>query len=543
MGLLNQDDILSLELEQRKLSSQKLLRTFPWLAAAALIVLAAFYTGERSLVLDGFQLDYLYIAILFLVPLLIGLTINWNAYLGTKKLLADYREMLGQLERAGKQLKMSAIQQTISDVQARAKENHLVSAALELHLPLLDKRVGDLRRAQLKAQLDSELKDFDGNCDMELAIIKNEVPLVKAQANINTSLQFLKRRREEVLLQWQMAYEQFSWWNKLKYGNTPNLTEMDKVIYELENMSKKLLVNHGDDLQHLDAHFEALKDKAISRVAEAKTTAEYFIQEFGHQEGLDSDLLKKSLWLSALSLPVSVWVDANRAGDVFDALRQVNGNFSGMSDAEIWWEALFMSSESLAGLAALAKGAYFEQLVAADTGGVLFEHFNNPGTDIVIDGIAYQLKATSSAGYVSSVEDGIPVIATSEVALSTGVGDSGYSDADLTDTVGLALGGTVVDVGDSIVDSILTGVGGLGIFATIEGINHAAKQHANGGDGVEAIFEGAGVAIEGTARAFVGAAEMGFNILSSRPSRFVGRTLLKGLEKLDEKMMNDSGHK
>ena len=53
-----------------------------------------------------------------------------------------------------------------------------------------------------------------------------------------------------------------------------------------------------------------------------------------------------------------------------------------MSDSGIWWETLFLSSESLVGLAALTKGAYFEQLVSADTGGVLFEHFNNPNTDI-----------------------------------------------------------------------------------------------------------------------------------------------------------------
>src|SRR5690606_12264920 len=118
---------------------------------------------------------------------------------------------------------------------------------------------------------------------------------------------------------------------------------------------------------------------------------------------IESDLLKKSLWLSALSLPVSAWSDLDSAGNVYDALRRVNGNFANMSDTEIWWETLFISPESLTGLAALTKGAYFEQLVSADTGGVLFEHFNHPGTDIVIDSVAYQIKATDSVGYVRSV--------------------------------------------------------------------------------------------------------------------------------------------
>jgi hypothetical protein len=89
----------------------------------------------------------------------------------------------------------------------------------------------------------------------------------------------------------------------------------------------------------------------------------------------------------------------------------------------------------------------------------------------------------------------------------------------------------------------LAGVGGLGFFATLEGLNHAVKKHENGGDAVEAVFEGAGVAIEGTARALVGAAEMGYKVLSSRPSRFVGRMLLKGAKKLDDKMMAEAGRK
>ena len=65
-------------------------------------------------------------------------------------------------------------------------------------------------------------------------------------------------------------------------------------------------------------------------------------------------------------------------------------------------------------------------------------------------------------------------------------------------------------------------------------------EHENGGDAVGAICEGAGVAIEGTARALVGAAKMGYKVLSSRPSRFVGRVLLKGAKKLDDKVMAEA---
>ncbi|ERS81709.1 hypothetical protein Q667_19450 [Marinobacter sp. C1S70] len=37
-------------------------------------------------------------------------------------------------------------------------------------------------------------------------------------------------------------------------------------------------------------------------------------------------------------------------------------------------------------------------------------------------------------------------------------------------------------------------VGGFGFFATLEGPKHAVKKNKKDGDGVEAIFEGVGVA-------------------------------------------------
>ncbi|MQX45735.1 hypothetical protein [Sinorhizobium medicae] len=155
----------------------------------------------------------------------------------------------------------------------------------------------------------------------------------------------------------------------------------------------------------------------------------------------------------------------------------------------------------------LAKGAYFEKLVEADFGGERFEHFNHPDTDIVIDGVAYQIKATDSASYVESVADDIPVIATSEVAEITRAIDGGYSDEDIEDTVELALGGTVIDFGDTAVDALLTGVGGLGLLATVRGVNHGLTMHREGADPIESIVEGAGVAVVGTMKGTVNGAE------------------------------------
>jgi hypothetical protein len=41
----------------------------------------------------------------------------------------------------------------------------------------------------------------------------------------------------------------------------------------------------------------------------------------------------------------------------------------------------------------------------------------------------------------------------------------------------------------------------------------------------------------------VGAAEMGYNILTSRLSRFIGRTALKGVVKIGQTLSKESGKK
>ena len=199
-----------------------------------------------------------------------------------------------------------------------------------------------------------------------------------------------------------------------------------------------------------------------------------------------------------------------------------------------------MSSESLTGLVSLTKGAYFEQLVASDTGGELFPDFNHPDTDITINGIEYQLKATDSAAYINTVDEDIPVIATSEVADLEGVIDSSYTNEELTNTVEIAINGNAIDAQDTAVDAILSGVGTLGIFATIKGINHAQVKYNKGVEAEEAIFEGLGVAAEATAKGIVDTVEMASKVVKSRPSRFVGRALKNGFEKLDEKLFAES---
>jgi hypothetical protein len=534
------DDLTSGVIRERNRAAMKVM---PWLAVA---LSGSFLAWNAELI--GFDLSFASFTTgqtLFLVSIVpwIGAFIFGQKMNEHRILLSESRDAEAELRRAEGASSISSIEASITRIKEQAETNPLIQAHLQARLPIILESVRKIRREELQASLNKELHSVTGRISPRLAACKADLPIFKARAGIKASLRFLETRKPELQAQWDAAYENFSWWNKLKYSGGPDFTEIDAMIRDLQKMEIRLEREHGEDFTALDKHFEKREACVISRVLEAQQKAEDFVRMHGSEGAIRSDLLKKAMWLSMLSIPISLWSDVIRAGDVFDSVRGVSGEFAGMSDSELWWETLFMPTESLAGLAALTKGAYFEELVAADTGGVLHEHFNHPDTDVVIDGTAFQLKATDSESYVNSVADGIPVISTSEVAYATGSIDSGYSNEDLNNSVDLALGSTVVDFGDTTVDAVLAGVGGLGFFATLQGLNHAVKKHENGGDAVEAIFEGAGVAIEGTARALVGAAEMGYKVLSSKPSRFVGRMMLKGLVKLDEKMTGQPDRK
>lgn len=516
---------------------QQALRALLWIQGALVLSLLLAWQSQAGLAWGDYATALRHIGLAALLVTLAAFGFQWLCYIRSKRLVADYLGAASRLDHARATKDIDEIEGTISHIQTVAEANPLVRALLALRLPLLQAHLGELRQANLREELAREIARSEAEIKTKLEEIRSRTPLVQAASRIDASLVQLKMRRDQISRDWEMAYANFSWWNKLKYPSEPDLRELSKVISELESLGLHLQQAHKADFERLDAHLEMLRQRASARLVEASSAAEKFIDTSGHESHATADALKISAWLAMLSVPISAWVDIANAGSVYDALRGVNGGFSDMSDGEIWWETLFMSPESLAGLVALTKGAYFEQLVASDTGGQLFEHFNHADTDIVIDGVAYQLKATSSVEYVNSVSDEIPVMATSEVAERTGAIDAGYSDKELTSTVDLALGGSVVDIGDSAVDAILAGVGGLGFFATVQGINHAAEKYENGGDAVEALFEGAGVAIEGTARGIVGAAEMGYKVFTSKTSRFIGRGIKRALVKLDNKMM------
>jgi hypothetical protein len=369
-----------------------------------------------------------------------------------------------------------------------------------------------------------------------LALKAETIPLLKYRNSLVATLNQFIEKRTQLKQEWGTAYLTFTLWKKLKYPEKLETPELDSEIVKLTKYSQEFSGQYGSQARELDIHFSQLVRQGEERIELAYERAVMLIQQYKFKD-VDDDLLTKAGWMAALSIPISVWEDFNKTQTIYETLRNVNGNFSQMSDSDIWWETLWMSSESLAGLTSLTKGAYFEQLVAADTGGQLFEHFNNPDTDIVIDGIEMQIKATNSVAYIASVNDEIPVIATTEVANKVGVIDGGHTNEELTNSVELALGGTVIDAKDTALDAIFIGGTSLGFFAAIRGINHASTRYEKGVEGIEAIIEGAVVAVEGTAKGIVDAGEMVYNAAKSKPSRFIGRQIKKGFVKLDNKMM------
>ncbi len=456
------------------------------------------------------------------------------------------KEIIGQLERISREYRNIIAS---SDIAHHKKLLHTISRVLrgklsvfarskfQVYLRELTTHLEDLKH---KENLES-LKRYSNNLQVtntkKIASKLEQHPLIVVEERLCSGVTGLETRRKELQLQWDTAYESFSWWQKLTVDK-PDFSEMDKKIVELNSLQKIFKEKHGQDVHLVKEQYVAALSLSNQRINEAYKTAYKIIEENPESCPASNELLRKASWLSTFTLSASLWSDFNSAGNVYDALRNVNQNFQGMSDMEIWWETLWMSSNSLTGLASLTKGAYFEQLVANDTGGELFEHFNHKDTDIIIDGVAIQLKATDSVSYIESVDSNIPVIATSEVAAKTDAVDSGFLNADLTDSINLALGGTVIDFADTTADTIFAGLGGIGLFASLRGIARAARRYNNGGDGVEAIFEGAGIAIVGTAKGLVDVSEMAFNVVTSRPCRFVGRSVLSGLEKLDRKLFS-----
>lgn len=425
----------------------------------------------------------------------------------------------GELDAIERLYSSDAIRNRLTSLTARYRSVPSVQRQIEARRQSIESRlqlvVGLERRAALSARFESMRAHATARAEQ----LYQATAVAQAYRTLQAAIVKQKSIREQGEADWTDRHKRMSWWDRLTKDG-PDFEAMDRALVEMEKAKGKL--EASGDLHRTRMHFRNLSDRAVARLAESEKMAIETVPETDQDWFPDANIAKSALLLSAMSIPVSVWADVARAHDIYDALRRVSSGHAAMSDVDIWLDSLFQPSESLAGLVSLTKGAYFEQLVADQTGGELFEHFNHPGTDIVIDNVAYQIKATDSATYINSIPDGIPVIATTEVTDLPDVESIGIADADLQSDTGLALGGTVVDVADTTADAVLTGLGGLGLIATIRGIGHAARSINGGDDAFVAVLEGASVAVAGTARSAINTMELAY-----KAGRFVGRPILR----------------
>lgn len=379
----------------------------------------------------------------------------------------------------------------------------------------------------------------------QVELQRSESPAIKAERTISDAIENLVKLKAdaEKRLDEERESRRLKWWFDL---TRPDFDDVEEKIEELKAARQKLIAS--GDIAKTESYFHDLTDRVERRTRDIEIEAVACIPAAPNDKFDEQRIVQGALMLSALSVPVSAWGDISQAGSVYDSLREVNGNYADMTDTEIWFDTLTMTGPELAGLANLTKGALFEAHVESSFGGDLHEHFNHPDTDIVIDGVAYQIKATDSASYIDTVTDGIPVISTSEVASITGSLDGGYSNEDLTNTVDLALGGTVLDISDTALDAVLTGVGGVGIFAILSGVRSASTKYKETGDALESLAEGLSSATVHTARTTVNMAEMAtkgvVGVATSRPVRFAGSLVAslatKGAARFD-RWLEDEG--
>lgn len=415
-------------------------------------------------------------------------------------------------------------------------------AYLDIWLPILQHRLERLLDKEAKEQRKARIEQLCRQADqMVKAAIRRRheaLPEVRARMRLEEEIPHLRRLVEEADKQFKAGLDKrkLKWWLMLTRDRS-SLEEVERQIAALETALAKVVTSPtliAAEEQFLE--FNAIVDR---RVLKAKTVAIQAVPDSRDTPFEPDHALAAGLIAGAAAGADSLVNDLRGAGSIYASLREVNGRFADFSNFEIWQETLAMPSESLIGLASLTKGAYFEKLVEQDFGGERFENFNHPDTDIVIDGVEIQIKATDSVSYINSVADHIPVIATSEVAEKTDAIDGGFSNEELSEAIDLALGGTVVDIGDAVLDGLTTGLGGVGIVAILSGSHSAWKSYQRSGNAIEALGTGLQTTAARTARSTVNLVEMAYRgsaaVVMSKPVKVVSGAIRSGLEAANRK--------
>lgn len=414
-----------------------------------------------------------------------------------------------------------------ADLDSRAINDPAVAYLLSLRDREISNHSSSVRDREVRLEREAAIRQLcaqaGGNLHKKIEALREDDPFLRAKRTLRNAIRSIGEQKAAALRQIDEAIaKSFLKWRK--QWSRPDFAEVDLKIAELEDALRTL--EQSPQFRQADQRFADLAVMVERRAHDVETVALTAIPQ-SRKEAFDSDwVVRNALYVSALSVPVSAWGDLSQASDIFATLRNVNGNYAGMSDVDIWLDTLMMPGEQLAGLVALTKGAYFEELVAADFGGVRFEHFNHADTDLVIDGVEYQVKATDSASYINSVADHIPIIGTSEIADTTRAISGPIDNETLTDAVGEALGGPIIDLSDTALDAVFSGLAFISIVGLVKGIARGASIYRETGDAVEGLASGVGVTFEESVWAVINSFELitrgALAVATSKPARYLG---------------------
>lgn len=90
--------------------------------------------------------------------------------------------------------------------------------------------------------------------------------LIKTKNKISSTLNQLKYERKNTNDQWISTYNNFSWWNKLKYPEKLNLTELDQAIYELEELHESFYKRYSTDIESINNHYHNSIKRSENRI-------------------------------------------------------------------------------------------------------------------------------------------------------------------------------------------------------------------------------------------------------------------------------------
>ena len=86
------------------------------------------------------------------------------------------------------------------------------------------------RKLALLEKIDSDAVMLKTQNRYELNAKKKQLPIISARNKLVSTLIHFKHERDRLNTAWNVAYAEFSWWNKLKYDEQLDLRELDKQI-------------------------------------------------------------------------------------------------------------------------------------------------------------------------------------------------------------------------------------------------------------------------------------------------------------------------